>query len=144
MLIGRCYLDGLNDRPGVHALGSWPHDLAIEALRRSLFTIAPSIWPEPFGLVALEAAAAGKAVIASNIGGLIDIVVDERTGILVPPGDREALGGAIERLAGDPALRERLGAAAIERAAGFNPDVLVPRLEDGYRRALARRHSEID
>ena len=101
VLIGRRYLDGLNDRPGVHALGSWPHDLAIEALRRSMFAIVPSIWAEPFGLVALEAAAAGKAVIASNIGGLIDIVVDERTGILVPPGDREALGGAIERLAGD-------------------------------------------
>jgi glycosyltransferase involved in cell wall biosynthesis len=142
VLVGRCYIDGLNERPGIHALGSWPHHLAIEALRRSLFTVAPSIWPEPFGLVALEAAAAGKAVIASNIGGLIDIVVDQRTGILVPPGDRAALGAAIERLSGDPTLRERLGVAAVERAAEFNPDVLVPRLENAYQRALATRHSK--
>jgi glycosyltransferase involved in cell wall biosynthesis len=142
VLIGRCYIDGLNERPGIRALGSWPHNLVIEALRRSLFTVAPSIWAEPFGLVALEAAAAGKAVIASNIGGLIDVVVDDRTGFLLPPGDRDALSAAIERLAGDPALRERLGTAAVERAAEFNPDVLVPRLEDAYRRALDTRRSK--
>jgi glycosyltransferase involved in cell wall biosynthesis len=141
VLIGRCYIDGLNERPGIHTLGSWPHDLTIEALRRSMFTVAPSIWAEPFGLVALEAAAAGKAVIASNIGGLIDIVVDEQTGILVPPGDRAALGAAIDRLIGDPMLRERLGKAAIARAGEFNPDVLVPRLEGAYRRAFANRVS---
>jgi glycosyltransferase involved in cell wall biosynthesis len=113
----------------------------IEALRRSMFTVAPSIWPEPFGLVALEAAAAGKAVVASNIGGLIDIVVDDQTGILVPPGDRAALAAAIERLIADPGLRERLGEAAVGRAAEFNPDALVPRLEGAYRRALAIRQS---
>jgi glycosyltransferase involved in cell wall biosynthesis len=141
VLIGRCYIDELAGRPGVHALGSWPHELVIEALRRSLFTVAPSIWPEPFGLVALEAAAAGKAVIASNIGGLIDIVVDGQTGILVPPGDREALGAAIELLSGDPALPERLGEAAVKRAAEFNPDAIMPRLEEAYRRAVGTRRS---
>jgi glycosyltransferase involved in cell wall biosynthesis len=141
VLIGRCYFADLNDRPGIHALGIWPHELVIEALRRSMFTVAPSIWPEPFGLVALEAAAAGKAVVASNIGGLIDIVVDDQTGILVPPGDRAALAAAIERLIADPGLRERLGEAAVGRAAEFNPDALVPRLEGAYRRALAIRQS---
>ena len=55
------------ERPGVARRSApWPHELVIEALRRSMFTVAPSIWPEPFGLVALEAAAAGKAVIASE------------------------------------------------------------------------------
>lgn len=143
VLIGRSYLDELSEWDGIHLLGTWPHELAIEALRRSLFTIAPSIWPEPFGLVALEAAAAGKPVVASNIGGLIDIVVDEQTGILVPPGDRDALGAAIVRLSADPELRERLGSAAVRRAAEFDPEVLVPRLEDAYQRALEIRHSRV-
>jgi glycosyltransferase involved in cell wall biosynthesis len=136
VLIGRCYLDGLAERPGVHVLGPWPHDLVIEALRRSMFTIAPSIWPEPFGLVALEAAAAGKAVIASNIGGLIDIVVDGETGILVPPGDRRALCESIERLVADESLRDRLGQAAVGRAADFSPEALVPRVESAYELAI--------
>lgn len=142
VMIGRCYFEGLNERPGIHALGTWPHELAIEALRRSMFTVAPSIWPEPFGLVALEAAAAGKAVVASNIGGLIDIVDDQKTGILVPPGDRAALAAAIARLVADPALREGLGEAAVAKAGEFDPDVLVPRLEHAYRRALAIRRSD--
>jgi glycosyltransferase involved in cell wall biosynthesis len=141
VLIGRCYLDGIADRPGVHVLGSWPHDLAIEALRRSLFSIAPSIWPEPFGLVALEAAAAGKPVIASDIGGLTDIVADGETGILVEPRDRDALRGAIGRLIDDERLRERMGAAAVERATEFRPETIVPRFEAAYRRALELRRA---
>ena len=77
--------------PGVVALGPMPHRYAIEALRRSLFTVVPSILPETFGLVALETAAAGKPIVASDIGGLSDVVVDGETGLLVPPGDRGAL-----------------------------------------------------
>ena len=141
VLIGRNYLDELADRPGVYALGPWPHDLVIEALRRSLFTVAPSIWPEPFGLVALEAAAAGKAVIASNIGGLLDIVVDGETGILVEPGDRDALLASMRALIDDGELRDRLGAAGIARAGLFAPEKLVPLVEAGYERALDRRRS---
>jgi glycosyltransferase involved in cell wall biosynthesis len=141
VLIGRCYLDDLTDIPGVVVLGPWPHDLVIEALRRSMFTVAPSIWPEPFGLVALEAAAAGKAVVASNIGGLTDIVVDGETGILVPPGDREALRDSLLLLTRDEGLRERMGVAGIERTAQFAPDTLVPRVEAAYELALQRRRS---
>lgn len=138
VLVGRCYIDELKDRPGVHATGAWPHRLAIEALRRSLFTVAPSQWPEPFGLVALEAAAAGKPIVASEIGGLRDIVADGETGFLVPPGDREALVAAMRRLIGDEALRGRLGAAARERAATFSPEAIVPRFEQAYELAIAK------
>ena len=88
-------------------------------MRRAAFTVAPSLLPESFGIVALEAAAAGKPTIASALGGLADVVVDGETGFLVPPGDVEGLRGALERLAGDPALRERMGEAARARAAEF-------------------------
>lgn len=138
VLVGRCYIDELATRPGVHVMGAWPHALAIEALRRSLFSVAPSIWPEPFGLVALEAAAAGKAIVASATGGLRDIVIDGETGLLVPPEDRMALAAALGRLAGDAELRDRLGAAASRQAAGFSPEAIVPRFEQAYEVALAK------
>jgi len=140
VLVGRCYIDELKERPNVHATGAWPHALAIEALRRSLFTVAPSIWPEPFGIVALEAAAAGKPVIASDIGGLRDIVIDGETGLLVPPDDRVALAEAMRRLIGDGELRQRLGAAAAARAATFSPAAILPRFEEAYELAISQRH----
>jgi glycosyltransferase involved in cell wall biosynthesis len=139
VLVGRCYIDELRDRPGVHPMGAWPHRLAIEALRRSIFTVAPSLWPEPFGIVALEAAAAGKPIVASDIGGLRDIVVDGETGLLVPPDDRPALVAAMQRLSGDAELRQRLGAAAKERAATFSSEAILPRFEEAYELAIAKR-----
>jgi glycosyltransferase involved in cell wall biosynthesis len=62
--------------------------------------------------VLLEAMAAGRAVIASRVAGIPDVVTDGVDGVLVPPGDPIALAEALARLAGDPALRQRLGAAA--------------------------------
>jgi glycosyltransferase involved in cell wall biosynthesis len=59
----------------------------------------------------------GRPVVAGAVGGLLDLVVDGETGLLVPPGDVTALRGALERLLGDEELRRRLGAAGRERAA---------------------------
>jgi len=141
VLIGRCYIDELASRPGVHVMGPWPHALAIEALRRSLFSVAPSLWPEPFGLVALEAAAAGKPIVATAMGGLRDIVRDGETGLLVPPEDREALAAALQRLISDGELRARLGGAARRRAGEFSPAAIVPQFEQAYELALAKHRS---
>jgi glycosyltransferase involved in cell wall biosynthesis len=140
VLIGRDYLGEHARRPGVHALGPWPYPLTIEALRRSMFTVAPSIWAEPFGMVALEAAKAGKPIVASDIGGLKDIVVDGETGLLVPAGKPGPLRDALDRLIADQALRARLGAAAARRASeAFGPDSLVPRVEHSYELAVEAR-----
>ena len=138
VLIGRQLLEGVGEVPGVVALDPMPHPLAIEALRRSLFSVAPSLLPESFGIVALEAAAAGKPAVVSDIGGLSDIVVDGETGFLVAPGDRE---GAARRLRA--ALRRR-GAAASgwgrrrgERAKLFSADAIVPRVRGCIRACRA-------
>jgi len=136
VLIGRQLIDGVGEVPGVVALEPLPHSLVIEALRRSLFSVAPSLLPESFGIVALEAAAAGKPAIASGVGGLSDIVVDGETGFLVRPGDRAGLGAALRRLCEERELRERMGTAARERAKLFAAERIVPEFEAAY--GLAR------
>ena len=78
--------------------------------------LVPSVY-EPFGLVALEAMLAGRAVVAAASGGLREIVRHEEDGLLIPPGDAGALSQAVVRLAEDPALGAGLGARAAERVA---------------------------
>jgi radical SAM superfamily enzyme YgiQ (UPF0313 family)/glycosyltransferase involved in cell wall biosynthesis len=78
--------------------------------------VFPSIWPEPFGLGAVEAMAAGKPVIASNVVGFKQIIVDGETGFLVKPGDADDLAEKIEILLDNPKLRHTMGQAARKRA----------------------------
>jgi len=66
--------------------------------------------------VVLEAMSSGRAVVASDVGAVASAIVDGRTGVLVPPGDAEALAGALEFLADQPGMRERLGRAGRARA----------------------------
>jgi glycosyltransferase involved in cell wall biosynthesis len=66
---------------------------------------------ESFGVAALEAAAHARPVIASRVGGVPEVVIDGQTGLLVPPGDEQALADAILELAADPRRREAMGLA---------------------------------
>jgi glycosyltransferase involved in cell wall biosynthesis len=68
-------------------------------------------WVESFGLAAVEAMACGRPVVATRNGGLAELVEHGRTGFVVPPGDVDALAGALRAYRGDPALRARHGAA---------------------------------
>lgn len=74
--------------------------------------VQPSTGREPLGNAALEAAAAGRPVVASAHGGLPEVIADGLTGLLVAPGDPSALASALNRLRADPDLAARLGAAA--------------------------------
>jgi glycosyltransferase involved in cell wall biosynthesis len=84
-------------------------------LERAAVVVCPSR-REGFGVVAREAMAFGRPVVATSVGGLVDAVVDGSTGVLVPPRDPAALRCALERLLADAELRRRLGAAARDRA----------------------------
>jgi glycogen(starch) synthase len=96
---------------------------------------------EGFGVVCAEAMAHGRPVVATAVGGLVDLVRHEETGLLVPPGDAAALRAALERLLGDRVLRERLGAAAREHVARVcSWQEVTTRTLDVYREALARRN----
>ncbi|MBL8862115.1 MAG: glycosyltransferase family 4 protein [Planctomycetes bacterium] len=93
---------------------------------------------EGLGVSALEALASARPVVASRVGGLAEAVEDGRTGLLVAPDDAAALCDALRRLAADPDLRLRLGAAgprSLER--GYLTAQMVGRYEDLYRRVLA-------
>jgi glycosyltransferase involved in cell wall biosynthesis len=93
----------------------------------------PSTRPEPFGLVALEAAAAGLPVVAAAHGGLPEIVRHEQTGLLVTPKDPSALAGALRRLADDPGAAAAMGAAAAaDVSARFSPAATVAAVEALY------------
>ena len=93
---------------------------------------------EGFGVTCLEAMAHAKPVVASAIGGLLDLVVDGQTGLLVPPRDPPALRNALERLLGDGDLRRSLGAAGRERAREhFSWDVVIGATTGAYTDALA-------
>ncbi|HEX6469623.1 MAG TPA: glycosyltransferase [Streptosporangiaceae bacterium] len=87
----------------------------------------------------LEAMAAGLPVIATAVGGVPELVADGVTGLLVPPHSPAALAAALARLAADPALRARLGAAARQAVAGLGVDECAARHEAVYRAALGHR-----
>jgi glycosyltransferase involved in cell wall biosynthesis len=120
--------------PRVTLLRDWPNAAAREAMRRCLALVAPSVWPEPFGIVVAEALAAGRPVVASAIGGIPEIVRDEQEGLLVTPADVGALAAALERIAREHQLREKLAANALLRAEMYAPDAVVPQFEAVYRR----------
>ena len=91
--------------------------------------VVPSTQPDPLPNSALEAAAAGCCVVASDVGGLPEIIRDGETGVLVPPDDPAALARALAELADDPARRQRLGeAAAADVRSRFAPEKLAPRV----------------
>ena len=114
-----------------------PHDEVLRAWEHCTIAVVPSRWPDPSPLVAIEAMAAGRPVIASSTGGLPDLVLNGATGILVPPGDVSALRASIAQLLADPARRVRMGHAGRERAVEFTASALVPRIEQVYQEAYA-------
>ena len=93
---------------------------------------------EGLGVSLLQAAAAGVALVGSRAGGIPEIVVDGQTGLLVEPGDRQALGAAVRRLLSDDTLRRRLGAGGRQRVESlFSVDAMVAGNLEVYRDVLA-------
>jgi glycosyltransferase involved in cell wall biosynthesis len=87
-----------------------------------------SAW-ENFPHTVVEALAVGTPVVATSVGGVPEVVRDGENGLLVTPGDVDALAAAIRRIAGDEQLRESLAAAAAPSVAAYAPDALLGRIE---------------
>ena len=110
-----------------------PHDVVMEAMSRCRFAVFPSIWPEPFGIVAIEAMSQMKAVIASDSGGLKDVVIDGQTGILVPPNNSDKLAEAISHLLQSPDTTSQMGQRGHDRfLKNYTSQTVVPRIIDVY------------
>ena len=97
--------------------------------------VLPSAYEE-MGSVLTEAMAAGLPVVATDVGGIPEVVRHGETGLLVPPDDVDALAAALDRVVGDAALRERLAAGARARARGYSWPVLAGRVAEVYVRVL--------
>jgi glycosyltransferase involved in cell wall biosynthesis len=108
-----------------------------------MFGIAPSLVPETFGGVVVEAMRARRPIISSSLGGPLDTVEHGRTGFLIPPGDVDGLRRSMQTLIDDASLRERMGQLGRERVERlFSTDAVVPQYEALYREVVASsRHS---
>ncbi|HEV3474244.1 MAG TPA: glycosyltransferase family 4 protein [Actinomycetota bacterium] len=126
-------------RSRVVMLGSVPHDKLPPYHAASELFCAPAIGRESFGIVLVEAMAAGLPVVASDIPGYREVVRDGIEGILVPPRNPAALAEAIGRLLDDPGTAKQLGAAGRERAQRFSWHTVAGELEDLYREVVGER-----
>lgn len=106
---------GLDDR--VYLPGALTGRALADALRRSQVIVVPSVWEEAAGLAAIEPMMRGKAVIASEIGGLAEVVAD--SGFVFPVGNAKALADLMRQILLDPAQCEKLGARSRERASSL-------------------------
>ncbi len=100
---------------------------------------APSTGRESFGIVLLEAMAAGRPIVASDIHGYKSVVQRNVSALLVEPKDAEALADALERLVIDPQLRARMGAAGLARAPQYDWAHVTRQLAEYYDEILSRR-----
>jgi glycosyltransferase involved in cell wall biosynthesis len=118
------------------ALGFVPHDELQRLYARAAVVACPSR-REGFGVACLEAMAHARPVVATDVGGLRDLVVDGETGLVVPSRRPDALRAALERLLGDEELRRRLGAAGRERARErFSWDAITEATLAAYRMSV--------
>lgn len=140
----RAALERLAEELGIRAhvdfRGHLRHKDAMAAVREAWVACVPSLWEEPFGMIAAEAQMLGVAVAASRTGGLAEIVEDGATGWLVPPGDVEALAGSLdEAFAGRGRTLERGAAGHAMARARFGAAGCAERFESVYRQVADGR-----
>jgi glycosyltransferase involved in cell wall biosynthesis len=128
---------GCEDR--FHVTGALTGPELVALYRRATLVVVPSLY-EGFGLPAAEAMACGTPVVATRAGALPEVLAAGGGGILVPPGDAEALAKAIATLLDQPAARAELGARAPARIRdAYSWTRIAERTVEVYREVAARR-----
>src|SRR5215203_893437 len=127
---------GMGNR--LHFVGFVAHERLPAVLVHADLLVLPSIYEE-LGTVLLEAMQAGLPVVASRTGGIPDVIEDGVNGLLVPPGEPEALARAINRVLADRGLAYRLSEGAQARAKDYDWEVLAGRVLQVYRGVTAGR-----
>ncbi|WP_369182275.1 glycosyltransferase [Streptomyces sp. Y1] len=132
-------------RDDVRFAGLYDPDQCRRAVARAVAVVAPSTWLEAFGLVVVEAMAAGVPVVAAGHGAFVELVEDGVTGLLHRPGDAASLASGLRRITAEPDRNREMGEAARRRyEQGFSPAVGLERLLEGYRSAIAGRSGGAD
>ena len=116
--------------------GPLPHAEVVALFRSARAVVVPSVWADPCPTVVLEAMAAGRPVVAAASGGILDMVVDGRTGLLFPPGDAPALAAALSTVLADPDRACDFGVAGRDRSREFTVSAVVDRIEQMYGDAI--------
>lgn len=122
----------LVEQGAVEFLGWRDQGFVTGLMARAAVVVIPSLWPENFPTVALEALQAGRPLIASRVGGLPELVGEDNGG-LVPAGDPAALAEMLAGVLGDAARLERLGAGSLARAAAYEVEPFIDRVIECYR-----------
>ena len=122
--------------PRIEWLGRMTSDDVAARMRGADVFCAPSLHGESFGVVLLEAMAAGAVVVASRLAGYRNVASDGLDALLTEPGDSEALAAALRRALGDSQLRAELVAAAEQRAQAFSMEHLAELYIERYERLL--------
>lgn len=117
-----------------------PREELVDVYAAADAVLFPVRWPEPWGLVPLEAMSVGRPVVATGTGGSAEYLSDGHNALVVPPGDPPALAAAVQRLADGPALRERLVAGG-RRTAGSLTQAAFETAVERELRAVARAAS---
>jgi glycosyltransferase involved in cell wall biosynthesis len=125
----------------VELLGRVSEERKNELFASCSIFVMPSLF-ESYGIAAAEAMSFGKAVVATNVGGLPEVVAD--CGILVPPRDPDALAAAISSLLGDESMRKDLGKRAYDRASQFSWEKVAEQQENVYLEVVGERKSKIE
>ena len=120
----------------VHFVGIVEGVVKIQLYQHCLFFVCPSR-REPFATVNLEALAAGQPIVATAVGGNLEVVSEGRNGFLVPPDDPEALATRMLTLLKDPALRATMGHASSTLARRYDWQVILPAYRAVFEEALA-------
>jgi phosphatidylinositol alpha-mannosyltransferase len=123
---------------GVEFLGRVSDAEKVQLFRTADVYVSPATGRESFGIVLLEAMAAGAPIVCSDIHGYKGVVKRGEQALLVPPGDSKGLAEAMLRLLGDPELRVRMGASGRERVVEYGWDRVAARVEAYYGFAIRR------
>ncbi|MFI0962753.1 glycosyltransferase [Streptomyces sp. NPDC021080] len=132
-------------RDDVRYVGLYGQEECRRAIARSVAVVAPSTWLEAFGLVVVEAMAAGVPAVAAGHGAFVELVEDGVTGLLHRPGEPGSLASCLRLITAGQVRNREMGQAARRRyEKDFSPAVGLERLVEGYRTAIAVRSGDGD
>jgi len=131
--------------PDSYVFTGWLDEARLADIRaKAAFQCVPSIWPENSPLAVYEALSAGLPVLGTRIGGIPDLVRDDKEGLLCDPASIEDLGRCIEIMLCEPDRRSRYAEAALKRADEFTMKKHVSELEKIYQEYVLKKHKDKD